>query len=141
MRVGGWREIELTFDSRACDTVLPLDMCPEIAVQESESQRKGLEYEVANGETIDESERQCMLMKVGTTNPKRTTFQVADVHKPLLSISKVSDAGFACHLNGMGGYLLDVYTGDKVPIMRRCTLYVKRGWFKEDRSATCASPQ
>lgn len=65
---------------------------------ESESQRRGLEYDVANGETIaDEGKRRCMSMNVGVKVPKRITCQVAGMHKLLLSISKASDAGYECH--------------------------------------------
>ena len=32
----GWREIEVTIDSGACDTVMPLSMCSEIILHESD---------------------------------------------------------------------------------------------------------
>ena len=48
----GYRQVEVTVDSGACDTVIPTDECRDIATVESEQSRKGFEYEVANGETI-----------------------------------------------------------------------------------------
>ena len=48
----GWQEIEVTVDSGACDTVMPLSLCSDIPRHESEQQRSGLEYEVANGACI-----------------------------------------------------------------------------------------
>lgn len=70
--VGGWREVELTFVSVACDMVMAVDMCPEIHIRESENQRKGLEYEVAKGDTIaDEGERKFILMTAGAKPPNR----------------------------------------------------------------------
>ena len=132
----GWREIEVTIDSGACDTVMPVDMCPDIAVQESAKQKEGLEYEVANGETIpNEGERRCLLMTMGARTPKRITFQVADVHKALLSISKVADAGFECRLNRYGGYLLDTMTGERIPVGRKGSLYTMKALVREDKSA------
>ena len=71
-------------------------------------------------------------MTSGALGPKRITFQVADVHKALLSITRVADAGYECHLNHQGGYLLDVYSGEKVPIARKGNLYVMRAWVRED---------
>ena len=54
----GWQEIEITVDSGACDTVMPLSLCAEMPLQESDQQRSGLEYEVANGASIrNEGER------------------------------------------------------------------------------------
>ena len=63
--------------------------------------------------------------------PKNIAFQVADVHKALLSITRAADAGYECHLNAHGGYLLDTHTGEKVPIARKGNLYVMRAWVKE----------
>ena len=34
----GWQEIEVTVDSGACDTVMPLSLCSEIGQRESEQQ-------------------------------------------------------------------------------------------------------
>ena len=83
-----WRELEVTVDSGACDTVLPTDQCQEIKLQESEQSKQGLEYEVANGDTIPNlGERRCIMMTENSSNPKRIAFQVADVHKALLSVT------------------------------------------------------
>ena len=60
------KKIEVTIDSGACDTVMPLSSCSDIPVKESQRQRGNLEYEVANGETsVNEGERHCLLMTVG----------------------------------------------------------------------------
>ena len=48
----GWQLIEVTVDSGACDAVMQLWLCSDIVCHESEQQRSGLEYEVANGASI-----------------------------------------------------------------------------------------
>ena len=53
----GWTEIEITIDSGACDTVMPTRLCSHISVIETEDSRRGMEYEVANGETYRTSAR------------------------------------------------------------------------------------
>ena len=67
--------------------------------------------------------------------PRHITFQVADVHKALLSITRAADAGYECHLGQRGGCLLDVYTGEKIPIARKGSLYVMKAWVREDPEA------
>ena len=125
----------MTVDSGACDTVVPLSLCSDIVCHESEQQRSGLEYEVANGASIrNEGENRCLMMTRNAQAPKRITFHVADVHKALLSISRASDAGFECHLGARGGCLLDTYTGERVPIARKGNLYVMKAWVKEDQA-------
>ena len=129
----GWHEIEVTIDSGACDIVMPISLCSDIPLRESEQQRSGLEYEVANGQSIpNEGERRCLMMTRGATGPKRITFQVAEVHKALLSITRAADVGYECHLNAQGGYLLDTWSGEKVPIARKGHLYVMKASAKDD---------
>ena len=133
----GWKEVEVTIDSGACDIVMPLAMCADIPVQESEKQREGMEYEVANGETIaNEGERHCLLMTKGAKTPKKSVFQVADVHKALMSITRVADAGYACWLDKSGGWLVDKITGEQIPIQRKGNLYVMTAWAREDKRPT-----
>ena len=127
-----WRELEVTVDSGACDTVLPTEECKEIRLHESEQSRKGLEYEVANGETIPNlGERRCIMMTENSSTPKRIAFQVADVHKALLSVTRAADMGYECVLGKAGGYLRDSMSSEKIPIQRKGNLYVMRVWVKE----------
>ena len=72
----------MTVDSGACDTVTALSLCSEIVLRESEQQRNGLEYEVANGASIrNEGERRCLMMTRNASGSRRITFQVVDVQK------------------------------------------------------------
>lgn len=62
--------------------------------------------------------------------PNIITFQVSDVHKTLMNITQSADAGYECHLNAKGGWLLDTFTGGKSPIAREGNLYIMRAWIK-----------
>ena len=58
-------------------------LCPGISIVENDLLWNGIEYEVANGESIANlGERRCQVMTVGSMSPKRIVFQIADVHKP-----------------------------------------------------------
>ena len=46
-------------------------------------------------------------------------FQVADIHRPLLSLSQAADQGFWSHLDYSGGWLEDTRSGEIIPIQRR----------------------
>ena len=129
----GWQEIEVTVDSGACNIDMPLSLCSDIPRHESEQQRSGMVYEVANGASIrNEGERRCLIMTKYASGPKRIVSQVADVHKALLSITRIADAGYECHLGAHGGCLLDVHTGETIPIARKGNLYVMKAWVKDD---------
>ena len=129
-----WVEIEITVDSGACETVMPPGLCTGISISQS-SCSHGAEYEVANGETIPNlGERRCHMMTLGSTMAKKIVFQVADVHKPLLSISRCADMGFRCHLGKEGGFMEDTVTGEHIPLHRRDNLYVMKAWVRSDPS-------
>ena len=70
-------------------------------------------------------------MTEGSELPKLMKFQVCDVHKPLLSATKVCDMNYRCVLERNGGYLEDKETGDVIPLHRRGSLYVMNIWVKE----------
>ena len=90
-------EVEITVDSSTCVTVMPRCLCEGISIMRNRVSREGAEYEVASGAHISHfRERRCEMMTRGSRSCKRIVFQVADVHKPLLSISGCADMGFYC---------------------------------------------
>ena len=128
-----WLEIEVCIDSGACETVMPVSLCPGIEVVDSPQSLEGVEYEVANGGIIPNlGERRCLLMTPGSEVCKRIVFQVADVHKTLMSVSRVADMGYNCHLGKTGGCLEDAQTGERIPLTRKDDLYYFKTWVKKD---------
>ena len=65
---------------------------------------------------------------------KKRVFQCADIHKPLLSVSRCADLGYKCVLDKEGGELMDKVTGEVIPLHRRGNLYVMRAWVCHDKS-------
>ena len=131
----------MTVDSGACVTVMPRTMCESISIIQNRLSRANVEYEVANGAHIPNlGERQCEMMTVGSIVGKKITFQVADVHKPLLSISGCADMGFDCYLGKEGGFLRDRESGESIPLERRDNLYVMRAWIRQDPTVNISQP-
>ena len=134
-----WIEIEITVDSGACETVMPADMCKCTSIVQSVTSH-GAVYEVANGKEIPNlGERRCLLMTLGSAVAKNIVFQVADVHKPFLSITRCADMGFDCHLTNAGGYLEDMITGERIPLQRKDNLYTMRAWVKRDPDSVAST--
>ena len=130
-----WYEIEISVDSGACDTVMPTKFGSHISMVATAKSRSGFEYEVANGEGLfNMGERRCFMMTENSDTMKRIAFQCADVHKPLLSVSRLADQDYECTPGKLGGVLRDVDTGDMIPLHRRDNLYVMRAWIKQDDS-------
>ena len=127
-----WVKVEVTVDNGACDTVMPASMCQGIYIMPSLASMRGMEYEVANGATIPNlGERKCEIITHGSMKMKPITFQVADIHKPLLSISRAADMGYECQLSKNGGWLSNKESGDAIPLIRKGNLYVFECWLKQ----------
>ena len=71
-------------------------------------------------------------MTIWSSTCKSIVLQVADVHKPSLSIGGCADMGFDSYLGDRGGHLLDKQTGEQIPLERRENLYIMRAWIRQD---------
>ena len=47
-----WTQVDVTVDSGACVSVMPISICEGFGVMENEVSRNGAEYEVGKGATI-----------------------------------------------------------------------------------------
>ena len=112
-----WERVVLTVDSGASDTVVPPHVARNLPLLPSA--KVGIEYEVANGGVVvNLCERRgemntrdggpCFLM----------SFQVVEVHKPLLAVSKLIEFGHTVTMNMADPHIL-LSTGEKVPM--RCS--------------------
>ena len=88
-------------------------------------------YEVANKATIPcLGERRLEVWTEGAVGSRKMAIQVADVHKPLLSLSKCADAGFESRFGKTAGCLIDCETGEVIPLHRRGNLYYLKTWIR-----------
>ena len=127
-----WIEIEMTADTGACDTVMPKTGPFEgIKIYPSQQSERGMLYEVANKQTIPcLGERRLEIWTEGAQSARKMAIQVADVHKPLLSLSRCADSGFQSMFGQSAGALVDVDTYDVIPLKRRGNLYCMRAWIR-----------
>ena len=104
----GWEKLTLLVDSGASDTVVPLHVCS--AAKLYKTSKVGIEYEIANGESLENlGERRCVL-KTSVDQPDNMammmSFQVVDVSKALLSVAKVCEQGHAVLFEKTRGAIL-----------------------------------
>ena len=95
-------------------------------------------YEVANKQTIPcLGERRLEIWTENAGKSRAMAVQVADVHKPLLSLSRCADAGFESRFGQTAGCLIETETGEIIPLQRKGNLYFLRAWV---RAAPSDSP-
>ena len=88
-----WEELEMAVDSGASETVLGEEMLKSVETTEGAAYRRGVQYEVANGELVPnlgEKKFTC----IGEDGKARgITAQVCEVNKALLSVRRMVQAG------------------------------------------------
>ena len=114
------KTVELTIDSGAAEHVVgPRDL-PHIPIGAS---RKHIQYTMANGQrTSNNGEQHFMAV---TSDGHEITFkaQVTDVHRPLMSVSRICDKGNRVVFERHGGYIESLTTGEKIHVRRDHNVY------------------
>ena len=125
-----WKAFTATVDSGASEHVVPPNIVDHVKLDDGA--KKGCEYEVADGGTIENlGERRCLVANDHNRAINRIDLQVTDVHKPLLSVAKMVDAGQRVVFSPEGAYVEDTLTGERIPMDRRGGIYEMRFWAKQ----------
>ena len=103
-----------------------------IKVTPSEMSKMEGEYEVANAESLPNlGERHLAIWTEGSETPKHLCMQVAEVHKPLLSLSRCADLGYESRFGKYAGALVKFGNPEEViPLHRVGNLYMLRAWIR-----------
>ena len=80
---------ETEIDSGAAESVAPVQMAPWVPRQESEGSKRGQTYLSASGEKLPNMGEKKFDMVTSEGNWAQATFQVAEVTRPLCSVSKM----------------------------------------------------
>jgi hypothetical protein len=108
-----WREVdvEVTLDSGACDHVMDAEDAPGYLVSESPGSRRGQRFTVGNGQSVPNEGQLSLNLQAhddaGRAVPVRSTFQVAEITRPLMSVAKVCENGNSCVFTKDGAQVLD----------------------------------
>ena len=135
--VDGWEKVTLIVDSGASDTVVPPSVCSRATLHHTS--KVGTEYECANQDVIENlGEKRCQISLAGSdgkrdagTDGMSMSFQVVDVSKALLSVSKVCDQGHEVVFTKTGGYIM--LNGDakqSIPLRLSGGVYELDMWVK-----------
>ena len=125
---GEWQEVEFAVDSGATETVLGEDMLPEVELKEGAASRRGVEYEVANGEKIPNLGEKKFRGVTEEGKSRNITAQVCDVNKALLSVKKVMSAGNRVVFDSAGSYIEDKSSGEKMWMTEEKGMFMLKMW-------------
>ncbi len=139
-QVGRSKKILVIVDSGACDHVMPRRMFERIPVTKGIAAENEIMYVTADGGRIPNLGEQKLTMRVEGRKIV-TTFQVADVNKPILSVTKLTEDGNEVKFTRRGGTITDPQTGNKVSFKRFRGVYVLEAEIDTGMSTTARAAE
>ena len=121
-------DIEITLDSGCCEHVMDLGDAPGYGafLVESAGSKRKQNFIVGNGARVP-NEGQLSLNLESDEGRVKSVFQIAEVTRPLMSVSKVCDQGMRCIFEETFALVVDMKTGKEVlKFERHGGLYVAK---------------
>ena len=130
----GWVKVKGAMDSGATESVAPPSMCPQYMVTPSPGSIADVNYVSASGDLIPNLGEQVLDVQTLDGREGQVKYQIADVSRPLNSVSEICDAGgpMGQHVifGRWGGAIINLDTGRQVPFPREDGIYNLEFWVK-----------
>ena len=132
-----WELLELTVDAGAAETICPAAVAKGIPTEPGEKFRMGASYTCASGKPLPNlGEKRCDAYFGDSPTMRGLRMQVADISRPLLSVSRAVDSGCGVVFDQGWSYIEDKGIGEKTSLVRKGGLYVLDNWVKAKKSGT-----
>ena len=111
-------------DSGASESVAPPDMCPLYPINESEGSKAGVKYRTASNTSIPNLGEQTLNVFLEDGRETNVKYNIADVSRPLNSISEICDGGNQVIFGKGGGIIFNLENGSETYFRREGGIYV-----------------
>jgi hypothetical protein len=120
-------DIELTLDSGCCEHVIDIGDAKGYAnyITSSPGSKRGQNFIVGNGEKVSNDGQLVLNLEQGGV-PMQSTFQVAGITRPLMSVGRVCDQGLRCLFDDKEALVVDKQDTVVCRFERRGGLYVAK---------------
>ena len=139
--VNGWKRVKVVLDSGAAESVAPRSMAPHFEVRDSPASKAGVYYTSANGGRLDNLGQQEVPVEFGNGVRAMSTFQIADVSRPLMSVGKVCSLGNRVLFGSNGGVIMNMASGQITPFEFEDGVYVFTLWIPPLSASPFGRPQ
>ena len=120
--------IELAVDSGATESVIPSDALESVPTVEGAAHKRGVMYQVANGDVIPNQGEKRILAVTEEGVEKRLVLQVCEVNQGLISASKLAASGNRVIFDDDGSYVENKMSGQKTWLEKREGMYIMKLW-------------
>ena len=129
-----WVRIRTVMDSGAADSVAPPTLAPHVMVSESKGSKRGQCYVSASGNRLSNMGEK--VLEIQTNEGKDTTvlYQIAEVGRPLTSVSATCDRGNWVVYTSQGGFIINCQTGERTSFERSGGIYELDLWMRDENN-------
>ena len=114
----------MVVDSGAADNVVPRSMFPEIGIRQTERSKDGKGFKGPGGENIKNNGQQDMSVRTPEGSVRKSTWQVTDVRRPLVSASHIIQAGNGLLVGKDEAYVMNRKKKEKSMLRKEGNVYV-----------------
>ena len=125
-RTRGGKELLALVDSGAFESVFPKSVCTEYPLEAPSKSQSGVGFKFANGSHIKHLGQRRFRVKSSAGSNMNTTWEVADVRKPLISASRLRERGHKLVLDDQPR--IQCKNGDTIPPERTGSMFAVRLW-------------
>ena len=134
----GWVKVRGVMDSGASEAVAPPTMCPHYEITPSPGSLAGQSYVSASDDLIPNLGEQVLDAETMDGRACQLKYQMADVTRPLNSVSEICDAGGVegqhVVFGRYGGCIINLDTGRRTPFSREEGIYILDTWIKPPKN-------
>ena len=113
----------ITVDSGASENAISEKMAPQFSTKPSKGSRGGVKYVTASGSVMSNKGEKEVKVRTKEGHKCMLRMQVTDVQKPLMSVSRICDAGHRVVFTRDGGYVEHEESGQKTEFARVANVY------------------
>ena len=132
---GKWVKVDSVVDSGASTPVAPPTMAPNCTIRPSEGSKRGQKFTSASKHKLKNLGEQRLEACTEDGHETEVLFQIADVSRPLVSVSGICERGNRVIFGRAGGVVQCLKTGRETPFYKRNGIYVLSMWIKDGDSS------
>ena len=133
-------KVDSVVDSGASEPVAPPTMAPNAVIRSSAGSRRGQKYTSASKHKLPNLGEQLLNAVTESGTETNVLFQIADVSRPLVSVSAICEMGNRVIFGKTGGVVQCLTSGKETPFHRKNGIYVLSMWIRDGGDAGVTRP-
>ena len=119
-----WKKVTMVVDSGAAENVMSRSTFPEIGIRQTERSKHGKGFKGPGGENMKNYGQQVMSVRTPEGFVRKSTWQVADVRRPLVSASHIIQAENDLFIGKDEAYIMNPKKKEKSMLRKEGNVYV-----------------